>query len=135
MAKIRVNKRGSKKYMPGVIENKNGKTLKKLPSEINFDYIKSNQFRVIHVDGAHGGVSPKGLIQMAFFSERLPIPKQETYALEQGKLGKRKKVKQRTALIREVEVETLIDLQVAKVLVKWLAERIEQAERLTKGAL
>src|SRR3972149_478470 len=134
MAKIRSNKSSPKKNMPEVIENKNGKKPKKLPSEINFDYIKSNQFRVIHVDGAHGGVSPKGLIQMAFFSERAPIPKQETYELEQGKLGKRKKVKQREAIIREVEVETLIDLQVAKVIVRWLGEKIDQAEKLMKGA-
>lgn len=114
--------------------SKNGKETKKLPSAINFDYIKSNQFRVIHVDGAHGGVSPKGFIQMAFFSERAPIPTRETYALEQGKLGKRKKVVQRDAIVREVEVETLIDLQVAKIIVRWLEEKIVQAEKLMKGS-
>ena len=120
--------------MAKIKKSKNGRQSSKLHSEINFDYIKSNQFRVIHVDGAHGGVSPKGLIQMAFFNERAPIPTRETYALEQGKLGKRKKVEQREAIVREVEVETLIDLQVARVIVQWLREKIDQAERLTKGA-
>jgi len=100
--------------------------------EINFDYIKSNQFRVIHVDGVHGGVSPKGLIQMAFFSERAPIPKRETYSLQQGKLGTRINIEAREAFIREVEVETLIDLQIAKVIVRWLGEKIAQAEKLVK---
>ena len=134
MAEIVSNKKNQKSIGSEKTTSKNEKKPEKPPSEIKFDYIKSNQFRVIHVDGAHGGVSPKGLIQMAFFSERAPIPKQETYELEQGKLGKRKKVKQREAIIREVEVETLIDLQVAKVIVRWLGEKIDQAEKLTKGA-
>jgi len=135
MVKIRSNEKKQKNSGFEKDESKNEKKTEKLPSEIKFDYIKSNQFRVIHVDGAHGGVSPKGLIQMAFFSERAPIPKRETYSLEQGKLGQRKKVEQRDAIVREVEVETLIDLQVAKVIVQWLGEKIKQAENLTTGVL
>jgi len=87
---------------------KKAKELKVLEKDkINFDYIKSNQFRVIRVDGAHGGIAPNGYtIQMALFSERAPIPKRETYKLEQGKLGERVAVEQRDALIREVEIES-----------------------------
>jgi hypothetical protein len=133
MAEIRPNEKKQKNIGSEEAASKNEKKPEKLPSEIKFDYIKSNQFRVVHVDGAHGGVSPKGLIQMAFFSERAPIPQQETYMLEQGKLGKCKAVKQRDAIIREVEVETLIDLQVAKVIVQWLGDKINQAETLMKG--
>jgi hypothetical protein len=134
MAEIKSNEKKKKSIGPEKAASKNDRKPEKLPIEIKFDYIKSNQFRVIHVDGAHGGVSPKGLIQMAFFSERAPIPKRETYSLEQGKLGPRTKVEQRDAIVREVEVETLIDLQVAKVIVQWLGEKIEQAEKLAKGA-
>jgi hypothetical protein len=113
--------------------SKNGKETEKPPIEIKFDYIKSNQFRVIHVDGVHGGSSPKGLIQMAFFSERNPIPKQETYELEKGMLAKRKKVEKREAIVREVEVEALFDLQVAEAIVGWLQEKIVQIRGLMKG--
>ena len=133
MAEIRPNEKKQKNIGSEKAASKNEQKPEKLPNEIKFDYIKSNQFRVIHVDGAHGGISPKGLIQMAFFSERAPIPKRETYALEQGKLGKCKKVEQREAIVREVEVETLIDLQVAKAINLWLGEKIDQAEKLTKG--
>jgi len=133
MAEIKSNEKKQKNIGLEKAARKNEQKPEKLPSEIKFDYIKSNQFRVIHADGVHGGVSPKGFIQMAFFSERGPIPKRETYSLEQGKLGPRTKVEQRDAIIREVEVETLIDLQVAKVIVKWLGEKVEQAEKLAKG--
>jgi len=101
--------------------------------KINFDYIKSNQFRVIRVDGAHGGIAPNGhTIQMALFSERAPIPKRETYKLEQGKLGERTAVEQRDALIREVEIEALVDLNTARRIVNWLQDKIDMAEKLKK---
>ena len=45
-----------------------------IPSEVEFDFIKSNFFRVIKADGAFGGVAPNGAIHMQIFSERQPIP-------------------------------------------------------------
>ena len=101
--------------------------------KINFDYIKSNQFRVVRVDGAHGGIAPNGhTIQMALFSERAPIPKRETYKLEQGKLGERTAVEQRDALIREVEIEALVDLNTARRIVNWLQDKSDMAAKLKK---
>jgi len=102
-------------------------------NRVSFDYIKSNQFRVIHVDGAHGGITPKGhVIQMALFSERAPIPRRETYKLQEGKLGERTEKVERDAIIREVEVEALIDIETAKRIAEWLKEKIEQAENLKR---
>ena len=43
--------------------------------EVAFDFIKSEYFRVIHADGALGGPTPQGLVHMAFYSERPPIPR------------------------------------------------------------
>jgi len=100
--------------------------------KINFDYIKSNQFRVVDVDGAHGGLTPNAQrIQMALFSERAPIPKRETYKLEKGRLGGKLITKEeRDAIIREVEVEALMDLETAKRIVNWLKDKINVAEKL-----
>lgn len=57
--------------------------------QIRFDYIKSNCFRVIRVDGVNGGPTPRADgIQMAFFSERMPIPQSEEFLVSvDGKLG------------------------------------------------
>lgn len=110
------------------VANKIGKVEGATKDKISFDYIKSNQFRVIHVDGVHGGATPKGhAIQMAFFSERAPIPKRETYGLVGGKLGERKEKVERDAIVREVEVEVIMDLETAKAITKWLGEKIESA--------
>lgn len=112
---------------------KKKKKKKQIPSSINFDYIKSNQFRVSHVDGIHGGVTPNGLsIQMALFSERAPIPKRETYQLKKARLGKRIDSKGRDAIIREVELEAIMSLDTAKKIVIWLKEKIDAIETLQK---
>jgi len=101
------------------------------PETIRFDYIKSNQFRVVHVDGVHGGVSPNGrLIQMAIFSERAPIPIREEFKLDAGKLGDKIGTEQRDAVVREVEVELLMSIDTAKSICTWMDERIKLVERI-----
>ena len=57
--------------------------------ELSFDFIKSNYFRVICVDGAFGGVSPTGRsVHMAIYSERRPLPRKTVHSIEEdGDLG------------------------------------------------
>jgi len=105
----------------------------KMPEKLSFDYIKGTSFRVIHVDGVHGGPTPRGDgVQIAFFSERTPIPQHEEYDLtEKGALGKRTEMKKRDAnVIREVEVEAILSLETAKKMEAWLHEKIKQIEEL-----
>ena len=59
----------------------------KPPKEIEFDFIKSNLFRVIRGDGAFGGIAPGGAIHMSIYSERHPIPTKTVHKLEGGQLG------------------------------------------------
>jgi hypothetical protein len=102
---------------------------------IKFDYIKGTHFRVVHVDGAFGGVSPRGDIGMSVFNERWPIPTQTTYNLEEGgKVGNEITEERisREAVIREVEVELLMDLDVAKTMHSWLGAKIGELEGLIK---
>jgi hypothetical protein len=100
---------------------------------IAFDYEKSKFFRVIRVDGVIGGPAPKGDgIQMGLFSERVPIPTHEEYHLgSDGKIGELIDRKGRSKVIfREVEVEAMIPLDVAKSLQDWLSKSIELLEGL-----
>jgi hypothetical protein len=50
-------------------------TSERASGPVPFNYIKSSGFRVIHVDGAIGSVTPRGLIHAALFSERMPTPR------------------------------------------------------------
>jgi len=104
-----------------------------IPDSLTFDYIKSNLFRVIRVDGAHGGITPKGAIQIALYSERHAIPQQEIYNIKStGELGKIKSTTTRGTIVREVEIEALMEPEVAKALRSWLDDRITFIEGLKK---
>jgi hypothetical protein len=104
----------------------------KQPSVVKFDYIKSNFFRVIHADGAWGGITPTGHIQVAFWNERPPIPKQlEFEVTPEGGIGDETKRVGRDAVVREVEVNVVMNLLTAKTFVNWLQDKIKKVEERT----
>lgn len=97
-----------------------------------FDYIKSNLYRVIHVDGIVGGPGPRGTIFLNLFSERLPIPKQQVFDVGSGgQLGKEHVDKRvvRQSIVREVESAISMDLKTARAVFEWLGGMIASLER------
>lgn len=112
-----------------------------LPSEprVRFDYLKSNFYRVIHVDGAIGGPSPNGHLVMSFFNERAPIPQQTEHRVQV--LGGEKDGAvlgaeipesrvSRDAVVREVEVSLVLDYKTAVIIHKWLGAHLENLKSL-----
>ena len=94
---------------------------------INFHFIKSADFRVIHVDGAHGGVTPHGYVQMTLYSERAAIPQRTTHGIsDEGRVGGelRDERLSRDGPVRECEVTALMDVATAIALRTWLDDRI-----------
>jgi hypothetical protein len=110
----------------------------KLPAEVAFDYIKSNQFRVIAADGAFGGLSPNGReIRMALFNERRPIPRKTVHPVTaDGTLGAEdlNRRETRQAFVREIEVDVVLDLETAAILHTWLGDKIQQASAARNAA-
>jgi|SRR5215469_12562278 len=107
-----------------------------VPTVVNFDYVKSNDFRIVHADGAFISGAAAGL-NIAFYSERQPIPRRVVHKIEDGKrLGaeivEAKVV--RDALIRDVEVSLVMSLDTAKLLHLSLGEIIQKLESV-KAAL
>jgi hypothetical protein len=103
------------------------------PTTVKFEYLKSNLFRIIHVDGAYGGVTPRLGLFVSFYSERPPIPRVLVHQLKEGGgLGDEIKEKResREGIIREAEVGVLMDADVAKSLVTWLQQKIDQIESI-----
>jgi hypothetical protein len=101
-------------------------------TELEFEFEKSAHFRVIHVDGAFGGVSPgTRLINMAVYNERSPIPKSVTHSVHKGGLGPeiREKRTGRTAIFREVEANLIMNLDIAIAVRAWLDEKIGQLQK------
>jgi hypothetical protein len=103
-----------------------------LPEEnvtLKFRYIKSQYFRSIKADGAWGGLSPRGDINMALFSERLQIPDEQEYQVsDAGALQLQKELTRDEGIIREVEVAVMMRPETAVVVRNWLTQMISQFE-------
>ncbi|MDA2915925.1 hypothetical protein MYX64_03655 [Nitrospinae bacterium AH_259_B05_G02_I21] len=100
-------------------------------TDVRFDYIKSQYFRVIHADGAIGGVTPSGFIHFALYNERPAIPRQITHLINpDGSLGElvTEKTVSRETVVREMDVDVVLSVPVAESLRKWLKEQIDNAK-------
>ena len=106
------------------------KTVQKVP----FHFIKSELFRVIHADGAWGGVGPHGdTIQMALYSERFPIPRSVDFEIEDGTIKGESNRTGLTGIVREVEIEVIMDLSTATSLKDWLEDKIQEVRKRQAG--
>jgi len=102
--------------------------------KVKFHYIKGNFFRVVHVDGVFGGLSPSGDVFASIFSQRPPIPTLTVQPVkEDGQLGDELISERATkdGLVREVEIGLVIRPDVAEVLIKWLQEKVEQYKEIS----
>jgi hypothetical protein len=110
------------KLYPGMISSE----------KIAFDYIKSNYFRVISVNGVVGGITPSGDIHMGVWSQRQPYPKHVVHDVkETGErsitIGDEVGREQRPAIIREVEAGLVFNATMARALIVWLQNRLKEA--------
>lgn len=100
-----------------------------------FEYIKSTAFRVIHADGAIGGISPSGNIHFALFSDRPAIPRlQVNERNADGTLGRVKPEHTvvRPGIIREMDVDVVMSPVAAKALADWLIQNLSKLEEKSK---
>ena len=103
------------------------------PHTADFHFIKSSAFRVVHCDGVWGGIAPTGLVHVSIFSERAPIPTRVTHALtEQGTLGPEIARQVDSGLLREVEVDVVMNIEVAKLVRDWLGARIKEFDEIQR---
>jgi hypothetical protein len=100
---------------------------KKLDSErVEVYYHKSNFFRVVHADGCYGGVTPRGGLHFGFYSERGAIPLRTALPLAQGKpAGPEEVLESKPGLVRELEVDVVMDFSTAASLYVWLRGHLD----------
>ena len=99
---------------------------------VRFDYIKSQYFRSVHVDGIFGGVVPNGKsIRMSIWNERWPIPKQTVHEMDEKGIVKDEITEERIsrdAIVREVEIDLVMDAECAKQMRDWLSVKLTEYE-------
>lgn len=93
----------------------------------------SASFREVHVDGAYGGITPQGLVNLNFFAERTPIPKSSEFEItEEQKVGTLIKHSDdsKSGILREFEFGIYMNIQTAKSIVELLNTKIDMYESL-----
>ena len=98
--------------------------------EINVSYIKSKSFRVIYADGSWGGVTPRGLLNFGFYNERRPIPRETRVQLQGDVVAQEIQLEGRSGVVREVEVNVVMNLENAKEFHVWLGNHIANLEKM-----
>lgn len=102
---------------------------------VQFRYLKSPEFRVVHANGAYGGLTPHAEIHLIIWSERPAIPDAVIHAVEaDGTLGKEISVKGEGGAVRECQVDVVLDYGTAKAVHEWLGSKIGALEKLVEQA-
>ena len=103
-------------------------------NRVAFDYIKSQHFRVVRADGAIGGLTPTGGVHFALYSERHAIPRRHVHQIDGSRVGAMlpNETVSRDAIVREMDVDVFLSIDVARSLYQWLGEKIGEWENLNR---
>jgi hypothetical protein len=105
--------------------------------ELKFKYIFDYGYNPVYVNGAHGGVSPRGELVMNFYLERMALPESITHEINQnGTIGKETAAEPddlAQSMVRFIESGVVMNYQNARELHLWLGERIKEMESLEQA--
>ncbi|HEX7852092.1 MAG TPA: hypothetical protein VF503_00165 [Sphingobium sp.] len=106
------------------------------PKNISAHYVKSPTFNEHPLHGVYGGVTTAGLISMAVFSERMPIPTKIEMELTpvDGVPGAfqaaAERLEGKDGIVRFVHGVYYLDVEMAKSVMAWLADKVKSFEDL-----
>jgi hypothetical protein len=105
------------------------------PGNLKFFYIKGSSFRVLHVDGALGGITPRGYIHFSVYSERPAIPQTTEHTLSpEGALSPATSVEGKAGIVRELDADLIMSKLTATELRDFLSSRLGELDRLEADA-
>src|SRR5512135_998057 len=101
-------------------------------NEIKFKYVFADNYNPAYVNGAHGGLTPRGELVVNFYLERLDLPSSITHEiLPNGALGNelsQDPADTNNSLVRFIESGIVLTYENARIIHTWLGERIKEME-------
>jgi len=105
--------------------------------ELKFKYIFDYGYNPVYVNGAHGGVSPRGELVMNFYLERMALPESISHEINlNGTIGKETAAEPddlAQSMVRFIEAGVVMNYQNARELHLWLGERVKELEALEQA--
>lgn len=103
------------------------------PTQVGIYYQRSRHYRTIHSDGAQIGLTPRGQIKFTLFSDQKPKPEFVLHQITpEGNLGESLEEVVKEGVIREVEVNVVMDLNTTTAFVNVLQATLKQLETFQK---
>ncbi len=104
---------------------------------ITFNYHFDDNYNPEYVNGAYGGIGPKGELIVNFYLERQGIPKSHTHEVkEDGSLDSPivgNQQKSEFNVIRYINTGIILNLDSAKQIYNWLGQKIDEFENMIKS--
>ncbi len=114
--------------------SKEGEALVSKKPEVTFKYIFTYDYNPVYVNGAHGGISPRGDLVVNFYLERPPLPNEVTHELTpSGTIGAETSVEPEDfaqSLVRFVPTGVVLNYHTARELHHWLGEKVRELDAL-----
>ncbi|KAF5416462.1 MAG: hypothetical protein C5S48_02780 [Candidatus Methanogaster sp.] len=97
--------------------------------KVKFVFKKSEEYQIHYVNGAFGGITPRGDVLYHLFFEYRDLPGEEELALEEGKLKPQEKDLPDLEIIRDLKVGIIMTPEQAENLANWLLIRVGEINR------
>lgn len=105
--------------------------------QIIFKYLFAENYNPVYVNGAHGGISPRGELVVHFYLERSGIPVAITQEVNpNGTVGAvidEVPADFNQTLYRAVESGIVLNLETARTIHAWLGDRVKELETLQQA--
>lgn len=105
--------------------------------QFKFKYIFTYDYNPVYVNGAHGGVTPRGELVVNFYQERQPLPNSITHELNpNGTIGREVAMEPEDlskSLVRFVSNGVVINYNTARELHFWLGEKIKEMDAVEQA--
>ena len=99
--------------------------------EVSFRYVFPGDLRDLYVNGAWGGITPRGELYLHLYSERQPVPKTTVHEIaSDGSLGAETGRETGGDVVRIVQTSVVMKVETARLLRDWLDERIDRMENM-----
>ncbi|WP_224982749.1 hypothetical protein [Geomonas agri] len=106
-------------------------------NEMTFKYIFTYDYNPVYINGAHGGISPRGELVINFYLERQPLPNAISHEITAaGQIGPETEVEPSDlgrSLVRQVINGIVVNHQTARELHYWLGEKIKELDALEQA--
>lgn len=105
--------------------------------EVTFKYIFNYNYNPTYVNGAQGGVSPRGELVIHFYLERPPLPQEISHEITpQGGIGRETSVEPadlQQSLVRFIDTGVVMNYENARAFHAWLGEKLKEVESIQEA--